>query len=113
MVNITLDTLEGCRNLHDIIVITEELAWIPSPSPPGIGTVLPQFLDISRSVESADMATSVYRKVELLKTPIDSLTQIQRSYAFIENPRIATASSNIAKKWLTLFYHFRERINSG
>ncbi len=109
-VNITLDTLEGCRTLHDIIAITEELTWISSPPSREIGTVLPQFLDISRSVQSADMATSVYRKTELLKIPIDSLTQIQQSFAFIKNPRIATASSNIAQKWLSILETARRNL---
>ncbi len=102
IVNIALDTLERCRTFHDLIAITEELAWIPSPSPPEIGTVLPQFLDISRSVKSADMATSVYRKTELLKNPIDSLSQMQNSFAFINNTSVATASSTIAKRWLSI-----------
>ncbi len=110
IVNIALVTLGDCQTIHDIIAITEELAWIPSPSPPGIATVLPQFLDISRSVQSADMATSIYRKAELLKTPIDSLTQIQRSFAFIKNPRIATTSSNIAQKWLSILETARRNL---
>lgn len=110
IVNIALDTLEHCRSLHDIIAITEELAWIPSPSPGEIGKVLPQFLDISRSVQSAEMATSAYRKAELLKNPIDSLSQIQQSYAFIKNPRVATASSTIAQKWLSILETARRNL---
>ncbi|WYL96058.1 MAG: AAA family ATPase [Gloeotrichia echinulata IR180] len=102
IVNITLNTLERCRTFRDIITISEELAWIPSPPPLEMGRVLPQFLDISRSVQSADMATSAYRKVEILKNPIDSLNQIAKSVAFIKNPRVATASSNIAQKWLSI-----------
>ena len=50
LVEINLDTLERCNSLRDIIAITEELAWLPSPPPPDIGTILSQFLDISRDV---------------------------------------------------------------
>ena len=100
IVNIALDSLNRCQNLRDIINITQELAWIPNPAPPEISTVLPQFLDLSRTVESADLATSVYRKVEILQRPIDSLTQMQTSFAFLKNPRIANLSGQIAQKWL-------------
>ena len=110
IVNIALDTLERCRTLRDIIAITVELAWIPSSSPLEIGTVLPQFLDISRSVESADMATSVYRKAEILKSPIDSLTQMQNSFPFIKNPRVAIASSTIAQRWLSILETARRNL---
>ena len=102
IVNIALDTLERCGNLRDIITITQELTWIPTPTTTDIGTVLPDFLDISRSVQSANMATSAYRKVELLQNPINSLTQMQNSFALIKNPRVATASGNIAQKWLSI-----------
>lgn len=110
IVNIALVTLEDCQTLHDIIAITEELAWIPSPSPPEIGTVLPQFIDISRSVQSAELATTIYRKAELLKTPIDSLTQIQQSFVFIKNRRIANTSSNIVQKWLSILETARRNL---
>ena len=101
-VEITLDTLERCSSLRDIIAITEELDWLPYPPPPNIGTVLFQFLDISWDVESANMATSAYRKAELLKIPIDSLYRQRNGFAFIKNPRVATASANIAQKWLSI-----------
>ncbi|MDJ0617992.1 MAG: ATP-binding protein [Calothrix sp. MO_192.B10] len=110
IVNIVLDTLERCRTFRDIITITEELAWIPTPSPPQIGTVLPQFLDISRSIQSADMATSVYRKAEILKNLINSLNQMLKSFAFIENPRVATASSTIAQRWLNILETARRNL---
>ena len=102
IVEITLDTLERCNSLRDIIAITEELTWLPSPPPADIGTVLSQFLDISRDVQSADMATSAYRKAELLKIPIDSLSQQRNSFAFIKNSRVATISSEINQKWLSI-----------
>ena len=110
IVNITLDTLERCQTFRDVINIKDELAWIPNPFPPDISKVLPQFLDISRSVQSAEMATSVYRKAEILKNPIDSLSQIQTSFAFIKNPRVAIASSNIAQKWLSILETARHNL---
>ncbi|MEM9274473.1 MAG: AAA family ATPase [Cyanobacteria bacterium P01_F01_bin.143] len=100
--NFTLDTMANCQTLREVINITQELAWIPTPAPPEIAKVLPQFLDISRSVQSADLATSVYRKAEILKNPIDSLNQMQTSFAFEKNNRIAKVSSNIAQKWLSI-----------
>ncbi|MEO0969241.1 MAG: AAA family ATPase [Cyanobacteria bacterium J06639_18] len=110
IVDIALDTLASCRTFRDVITISEELAWISSPSPPEIGQVLPQFIDISRSVQSADMATSVYRKGELLKNPIDSLNQLKNSFAFIKNPRVATAASNITQKWLSILETARRNL---
>ena len=101
-VDIALDSLVRCQTFRDIIAVNEELAWIPNPFPPDISTVLPQFLDISRSVQSADMATSIYRKAEILKKPIDSLSQLQNSLAFTKNAHVAIASSNIAQKWLSI-----------
>lgn len=67
-----------------------------------MGTVLPQFLDISRDIQSADLATSVYRKAESLKKPIDSLKQMQISFALIKNAHVATTSATIAQKWLNI-----------
>ncbi len=58
--------------------------------------------NLSRTVQSADMATSAYRKVEILQRPIDSLTQMQTSFAFLKNPRIANLSGQIAQKWLSI-----------
>ncbi|MEM9276697.1 MAG: hypothetical protein AAGA80_27720 [Cyanobacteria bacterium P01_F01_bin.143] len=80
--------------------MTKQLEWIPSPTPPEITTVFPQFLDLSRTVESADLATSFYRKVEIFKRSIDSLTQMQTSFAFFDDPPIAKLSGQIAQKWL-------------
>ena len=102
IVNIVLDTLERCHTLGDIIDITEELAWISSPYPAEIRTIFPQFLDISHSVHSISILTSVYRQIEILKQTIKSLSQIQKSNALIKNPYIANVSSNIAEQWLSI-----------
>ena len=110
IVDIALDTLSSCVTFRDIITVTEELAWIPSPSPPEIGQVLPQFIDISRSTQSADMATSVYRKGELLKNPIDSLNQLKNSFAFIKNPRVANAANTITQRWLSILETARRNL---
>ncbi|MEG3899968.1 MULTISPECIES: hypothetical protein [unclassified Microcoleus] len=40
MVGIAIDTLNRCQNSQDIVAITEQLAWIPSPPPAEIGSIL-------------------------------------------------------------------------
>jgi AAA+ ATPase superfamily predicted ATPase len=102
IVEIAADSLSRCQSLRDIVDITDELAWIPSPPPKQLGSVLPQLLDISQDVRRADEATSPYRKYELLKPPISALCELPNTLAFSNNARLATNFASVAKHWLTI-----------
>ena len=98
-INIALDILARCATINAIAAIPEQLAWIPSYSTE-TNNVLPQLLDISRTVQSAEMATSPYRKSEILKQTVNSLTQLQTSLALVKNPAVANVAGNIVQSWL-------------
>jgi AAA+ ATPase superfamily predicted ATPase len=100
MTGIAVDSLSRCQSQMDIANITDELAWIPSPPPKQLGSVLPQLLDISQGVRASVEATSPYRKYELLKPPITALRELLNSLAF--NGRSATTFASIAQHWLTI-----------
>jgi hypothetical protein len=102
IVEIAVDSLSRCQSLRDIADITDELAWIPSPPPKELGSVLPQLLDISQDVRRADEATSPYRKYELLQFPITALRELPKTLAFSKNAQLATTFGSIAQDWLTI-----------
>jgi hypothetical protein len=102
MAGIAVDSLSRCQSLRDIADITDELAWIPSPSPKQLGSVLPQLLNISQDVRASVEATSPYRQSELLNPPITALRELLNRLAFSKNARLATTFGSIAKRWLTI-----------
>ncbi|MBN3884859.1 MAG: AAA family ATPase [Nostoc sp.] len=99
---IAVDLLNRCQRLSDIVEIANQLAWIPSPPPKELGTVLPQFLDISQNVRASEEATSPYRQYELLNIPIIALRQLEQSLALTKNARVAVSFGNTAQGWLTI-----------
>ncbi|BAZ52255.1 hypothetical protein NIES4103_49140 [Nostoc sp. NIES-4103] len=99
---IASDTLNRCQTLRDIEDIANQLTWIPSPPPKELGTVLPQFLDISQNVKASMEATSPYRQRELLNIPINALHDLKNSLAFGKNALLATRFGSIAERWLTI-----------
>ena len=113
MVDIAINRLNSCQALSDIANITEELAWIPSPPPKQLGSLLPQLLDISQDVQAAVSASSVSRKYELLAPAITALQNLGNSLAFSRNPGVATTFGSIIKSWLgileTAQRHFAEQ----
>ena len=113
MVDIAINRLNSCQALSDIANITEELAWIPSPPPKQLGSLLPQLLDISQDVQAAVSASSVSRKYELLTPAITALQNLGNSLAFSKNPGLATTFGSIIKSWLgileTAQRHFAEQ----
>ncbi|MBC1220930.1 AAA family ATPase [Nostoc sp. UCD121] len=99
---IAVDIVNRCQRLSDIVEIANQLAWIPSPSPKELGTVLPQFLEISQNVRASEEATSHYRKYELLNIPINALRQLGQSLALTKDARVAVSFGNTAQSWLTI-----------
>lgn len=99
---IAVDIFNRCQRLSDIVEIANQLAWIPSPPPKELGTMLPQFLDISQNVRASEEATSPYRKYELLNIPINALRQLGQSLALTKNARTAVSFGNAAQGWLTI-----------
>ncbi|MDB9353220.1 AAA family ATPase [Nodularia spumigena CS-588/05] len=99
---IAIDSLNRCQKLSDIVDIAKQLTWISSPPPKELGTVFPQFLDISQDVRASQEATSPYRRYELLNTPISALQEISQSLAFGKNTFTATQFGSIVQHWLTI-----------
>ncbi len=109
--NITVDILNRCQRLSDIVEIANQLAWIPSPPPKELSTVLPQFLDISQNVRASEEATSPYRKYELLNIPINALRQLGQSLALTNDARVAVSFGNTAQSWLIILETTQHTLN--
>jgi AAA+ ATPase superfamily predicted ATPase len=102
MVSIAIDSLNHCQKLGDIVDLTEELAWIPSPPPKDLGSALSHLLDISQGVRASVESTSLYRQLELLNRPISALRELPNTLAFGKNARLANTFGGIAQRWLTI-----------
>ncbi len=111
ILEITIDTLNRCQRLSDIVEIANQLAWIPSPPPEELGTMLPQFLDISQNVRASEEATSPYRKYELLNIPINALHQLGQSLALTKDTRVTVSFGNTAQSWLTILETAQRTLN--
>ncbi|MBU7586564.1 MAG: AAA family ATPase, partial [Nostoc sp. TH1S01] len=102
IIKIAIDILNQCRRLGNIADISYQLTWIPSPPPPELGTILPQFLDISQGVKASQEATTPYRQYELLKPPINALQELKNTLTFVKNSALATQFGSIVNRWLTI-----------
>ena len=100
--DIAVNVFNDCQNLGDIADIFAQLTWIPSPPPEELGFVLPQFLEISQSLQALREATTPYRQRELLGPPIEDLKKLKNSLAFGKNASVATKFGTIAERWLTI-----------
>jgi AAA+ ATPase superfamily predicted ATPase len=100
--DIAVDSLSHCQRLSNIVAISKQLAWIPSPPPKDLGSILPQLLNISQDVRGSVEATSPYRQSELLNPPITALRELLNRLTFCKNARLATTFGSIAQRWLTI-----------
>jgi len=110
MVYIAINRLNSCQALSDIANITQELAWIPSPPPKQLGSLLPQLLDISQNVQAAVSASSLSRKYELLTPNIKALQNLTNSLAFRRNLGEATTFGNIILTWFIILKTAQENL---
>jgi uncharacterized protein len=113
MVEIAIDTLNRCQNSEDIVAITEQLAWIPSPPPAEIGAVLPEFLAISQDVRAAENASSAYLQYEMLATPVTKLNGLRKSLVLGKHPALATSFGNIVQRWLDILETSQKTLNEA
>jgi len=102
IVGIAVTTLDRCQTITDIVAISDELDWIPTPAPKQLGEILPNFLEISQTVRSTQTATTAYRQIELLQKPIAALGDIQNRLAFNRNAIIATSFGTLTQRWLQI-----------
>jgi len=110
MAFIAVDSLSRCQTLGDIAAIADQLAWIPSPPPPEVGPVLPQFLEIGQIARSAANATSTYRKIESLDSLITALSRLRDSLAFSKNGALAARFGSAAERWLGILQTARRTL---
>ncbi|MEQ8961602.1 MAG: AAA family ATPase, partial [Coleofasciculus sp. C2-GNP5-27] len=112
MTEIAVDSLSHCHTMGDILAISDQLAWIPSPPPLTVSMILEPstvsmilvrfMLEISQSVRASDNATSSYRQYELLQSPITRLEQLRNTLAYSQNAQLATSFGHIVQKWLKI-----------
>ena len=113
MVGIAIDSLNRCQNSQDIVAITEQLAWIPSPPPAEIGSVLPEFLAISQDVRAAENASSAYLQSEMLATPLTKLNRLRESLVLGKNAALATSFASIVQRWLSILETSRQTLEEA
>ena len=112
MTGIAVDSLSHCHTMGDILAISDQLAWIPSPPPLTVSMILEPstvsmilvrfMLEISQSVRASYNATSSYRQYELLQSPITRLEQLRNTLAYSQNAQLATSFGSIVQKWLKI-----------
>jgi hypothetical protein len=113
MVGIAIDSLNRCQNSQDIVALTEQLAWIPSPPPAEIGSVLPEFLAISQDVRAAKNASSAYLQSEMLATPLTKLNRLRESLVLGKNAALATSFGSIVQRWRSILETSRQTLEEA
>jgi hypothetical protein len=112
-VEIAIDTLNRCQNSDDIVAIAEKLAWIPSPLPAELGSVLPELLAISQDVRAAENASSAYLRYEMLATPLTKLKGLRKSLVLSKDAVLATSFGSIVQGWLSILETSRQTLEEA
>ncbi len=102
MVSRVADVLQRCQTPGDIAAIANQLSWIPSPYPKVFGFIVPQFLEVSQSVQAVRGSTSSYRQYEFLGRSISQLHHLQDSFTFNQDAQQFTRLEKIAQQWLKI-----------
>ncbi|MCC3529371.1 MAG: AAA family ATPase [Microcoleus sp. PH2017_22_RUC_O_B] len=113
MVEIAIDRLNCCHNSQDIVAITEQLAWIPSPPPAELGSALPEFLAISQDVRAAENASSAYLQYEMLATPLTKLNSLGKSLVLSKNAALATSFGSAVQRWINILETSRQTLEEA
>ncbi|MEQ8537379.1 MAG: CHASE2 domain-containing protein [Coleofasciculus sp. D1-CHI-01] len=102
MVSRVADVLQRCQTPGDIAAIANQLSWIPSPPAKVFGFIVPQFLEVSQSVQAVREATSSYRQYEFLGRSISQLHHLQDSCTFNQDAQQINRLEKIAQQWLKI-----------
>jgi uncharacterized protein len=113
MVGIAIHRLNHCQNSQDIVAITEQLAWIPSPPPAELGAALPEFLAISQDVRAAENASFAYLQYEMLATPLTKLNRLRNSLVLRENAALATSFGSTVQRWIDILETSRQTLEEA
>lgn len=97
---IASEMLGQCRNSREVAATVGSLAWLPQPYPEEIGPYLPKFLEIAQGVGASLEATSLYRRLELMKAPMTVLENLRKGLALEKRSKIATLWGGIANHWM-------------
>ena len=98
MLGIAVDTLDRCRTAGDIAASGSLLNWIPLEDA-AVGSVFPEMIAISQSVNAAYQGTTPYRRLELLQKPLDDLQKLKNSLSFAEKAKFASVFGSIINHW--------------
>ena len=98
MALIATQKLTQCQSTQAIADAADGLAWIPSPAPKGLES-LQMLVELSQGVREAVNSSSLYRKLELLKTRRRQLESIEQNLAVQKNARMATQFGAVVQQW--------------
>ncbi|MEH2224955.1 CHASE2 domain-containing protein [Nostoc sp.] len=102
LIIVAIDALNSCQTIEDIATLSNQLAWMPSPLPKGINSVLPLFLQISQEVQTALDITLVERQRELFDELITALRFLSSNLASESFSSETPAFIDIAECWLAI-----------
>ncbi|ACC79513.1 putative Chase2 sensor protein [Nostoc punctiforme PCC 73102] len=105
LISVAMDALNSCQTIEGIATVANQLAWIPSPLPKAINSVLPLFLQISQGVRTALDVTPVVRQRELLNESINALRFLSASLASESFSREAATFRSIALDWIIILIY--------
>lgn len=106
LISVVMDALNSCQTIEAIATLANQLAWMPSPLPKSINSVLPLFLQISQGVQTALDVTAVDRQRELFNESINALRSLSASLASESFSREeAAAFRSIALDWLIILIY--------
>ncbi|MEH1937392.1 MAG: CHASE2 domain-containing protein [Nostoc sp.] len=105
LISVAMDALNSCQTIEGIATLANQLAWMPSPLPKAINSILPLFLQISQGVKTALDITPVDRQCELLHESINVLRSFSASLASERLSREAATFRSIALDWLIILIY--------
>ncbi|MEH1775519.1 CHASE2 domain-containing protein [Nostoc sp.] len=109
LIIVAMDALNSCQTIEDIATVSNQLAWMPSPLPKAINSVLPLFLQISQEVQTALDITLVDRQCELLDELIIALRSLSVSLPSESFSHEAATFKSIAERWLVILNYQARR----
>jgi AAA+ ATPase superfamily predicted ATPase len=100
-ISIVVESLNRVQNFSQLTTIHQQFTWLPNPLPAEFDSSITELLEISQDARAAEIATSVYRTVELLNRPIQRLSDLQKALAFNKS-RHRLSLGQTSQRWLSL-----------
>ena len=108
LATIALESLKSCQTLEDIAAMPRQLAWMPSPPPDVLRSVLPDFLAISQRATTILDTQDAAQQHELANQSVAALNHLHRNLALNVEISKTVAIRRIAKQWLHILTQLQQ-----